>query len=222
MARLFLRFFRTVLVGRLTRSLPLTRPSACPSMSLGARRLAFCQTPVKTLASATDALQCVHKRLKNLAEIVGRFCETPPPRVPVMLPWECRVIYFLTVCVIPRRNALANDAAWRALCQTLKRLDNWNTYCVLMMPDHIHLLTAPIEREISVAAFLKWLKRWFNELYDFPRPCRWQSGGFDRLLRTSESIHDKWNYIRENPVRAGLVQHWKQWPYRKGFFEHEI
>ena len=145
-----------------------------------------------------------------------------PPRVPVMLPWECRVIYFLTVCVIPRRNALANDDAWRALCQTLKRLDKWNTYCVLMMPDHIHLLTAPIERELSVAAFLKWLKRWFNELYDFPRPCRWQSGGFDRLLRTSESIHDKWNYVRENPVRAGLVQHWKQWPYRKGFFEDEI
>src|SRR5438552_1826940 len=201
-------------------------------MSLGARRLALSETPVKTLASDTDALQCVHKRLKNLAEIVGRFYETPikiipiimarPPRIPVMLPWECRVIYFLTVCVIPRRNVLANDDAWRALCQTLKRLDKWNTYCVLMMPDHIHLLAAPIERELSVAAFLKWLKRWFNELYDFPRPCRWQSGGFDRLLRTSESIHDKWNYVRENPVLAGLVQHWKQWPYRKGFFDDEI
>ena len=84
------------------------------------------------------------------------------------------------------------------------------------------LLTAPIERELSVAAFLKWLKRWFNELYDFRQPCRWQSGGFDRLLRTSESIHEKWNYIRENPVRAGLVQHWKHWPYRKGFFDDEI
>ena len=46
--------------------------------------------------------------------------------------------------------------------------------------------------------------------------------GFDRLLRTSESIHEKWNYIRENPVRAGLVGHWKQWPYRKGFFDDEI
>jgi len=42
------------------------------------------------------------------------------------------------------------------------------------------------------------------------------------LLRTSESIHEKWQYIRENPVRAGLVQHWKQWPYRYGFFEDEI
>jgi putative transposase len=126
-----------------------------------------------------------------------------------MLPWEREVIYFLTVCVVPRRNALANDAAWRALCQTLERLDQWNTYCVLVMPDHIHLLTAPLERELSVAAFLKWMKRWFNQRYALPQQCRWQPGGFDRLLRTSESIREKWTYIRENPVRAGLVAHWK-------------
>jgi putative transposase len=145
-----------------------------------------------------------------------------PPRIPVMLPWGCRVIYFLTLCVVPRCNALDNEAAWRAFGQTLKRLNKWNTYCVLMMPDHVHLLTAPLERELSVAAFLKWLKRWFNDVYELPEKCEWQAGGFDRLLRTSESIHEKWQYIRENPVRAGLVAHWKQWPYRHGFFENEI
>jgi hypothetical protein len=91
-----------------------------------------------------------------------------PPRVPVMLPWECKVIYFLTLCIVPRCNALANDAVWRALCKTLKRLDKWNTYCVLVMPDHVHLLTAPLERELSVAVFLKWRKRWFNETHELP------------------------------------------------------
>ena len=161
-----------------------------------------------TLASDTDALQ-------------SKSCMARPPRVPVMLPWECRVIYFLIICVVPRCNALANDTAWRALCETLRRLDKWNTYCVLVMPDHVHLLSAPIERELNVAAFLKWLKRWFNEAYDFPAECQWQPGGFDRLLRTSESIHEKWNYIRENPVRAGLVEHWKEWPYCHGFFDDE-
>ena len=94
--------------------------------------------------------------------------------------------------------------------------------CVLAMPDQLHLLTAPRERELSVAAFLKWLKRWFNSAHDFPAGCQWQPGEFDRLLRTSESIREKWNYIRENLVRAGLVGHWKQWPYRHGFFDDEI
>jgi hypothetical protein len=31
----------------------------------------------------------------------------------------------------------------------------------------------------------------------------------------------KWNYVRENPVRADLVAHWKQWPYQKGFGDDE-
>ena len=76
-----------------------------------------------------------------------------PPRISVMLPWECKVIYFLTICITPRCKALANDAAWSAVCEALKRLDEWNTYCVITMPDHIHLLTAPLDRELSVAAF---------------------------------------------------------------------
>ena len=88
-----------------------------------------------------------------------------PPRIPVMLPWECKVICFITLCIVPRCEALANDAAWKAVCETLGRLDKWNTYCIMTMPDHIHLLTAPSQRELSVAAFLKWFKRWFNESY---------------------------------------------------------
>jgi REP element-mobilizing transposase RayT len=138
-----------------------------------------------------------------------------------MLPWECEVNYFLTVCVVPRRDVLANEQAWTALTASLERLDKWNTYCVLLMPDHIHLLTAPLDRDLSVSAYLKWLKRRFVELYEFPQPHRWQPGGFDRLLRTAESIREKWDYVRENPVRAGLVAHWKLWPYRKGFFDDE-
>jgi REP element-mobilizing transposase RayT len=113
-----------------------------------------------------------------------------PPRIPVMLPWQCKVIYFITICITPRCRTFANDAAWKAVCQTLNRLDKWNTYCIMIMPDHVHLLTAPLDRELSVTAFLKWFKRWFNESYR-AREWRWQAGGFDRLLRTSESIHEK-------------------------------
>jgi len=148
-------------------------------------------------------------------------CMARPPRIPVMLPWECQVIYFITLCVVPRCNALANAAAWKAVCEALGQLNKWNTYCIMVMSDHIHLLSAPSDRELSIAAFLKWFKRWFNEGYDAGEKWWWQPGGFDRLLRTSESVHEKWNYIRENPVRAGLVTHWKQWPYQKGFSDDE-
>jgi len=45
------------------------------------------------------------------------------------------------------------------------------------------------------------------------------AGCFDRLLRSGESLHDKWLYIQENPVRAALVQGWEDWPYRYEFNE---
>ena len=38
-----------------------------------------------------------------------------------------------------------------------------------------------------------------------------------RKKRREESAAEKWEYIRENPVRAGLVSHWSDWPYRIGF-----
>ena len=41
----------------------------------------------------------------------------------------------------------------------------------------------------------------------------WQKTFFDHLLRSSESYSEKWNYVRENPVRAGLVANAEDWPY---------
>jgi putative transposase len=42
----------------------------------------------------------------------------------------------------------------------------------------------------------------------------WQKGFFDHVLRSTESYSEKWLYMVENSVRAGLVTDWKQWPYQ--------
>jgi hypothetical protein len=42
----------------------------------------------------------------------------------------------------------------------------------------------------------------------------WQPGFFDHLLRNDESYARKWEYVRENPVRAGLVAERDQWPHQ--------
>ena len=44
-------------------------------------------------------------------------------------------------------------------------------------------------------------------------------GGFDRLLRAEESPQEKWLYMRQNPVRAGLVRRPEEWPYQMGLGE---
>jgi len=42
----------------------------------------------------------------------------------------------------------------------------------------------------------------------------WQADYFDRYLRTSESYSEKWDYVDQNALRAGLVERVEDWPYR--------
>jgi REP-associated tyrosine transposase len=144
-----------------------------------------------------------------------------PPRIPNWLSWEQESVYFITFCVEKRHHVLANPRAWQITLSTLERLNRWATLAAIAMPDHI--LTAPQDREASVSAYCKWFKRWFNETYCRPsvsdgRPWvqtwQWQEGCFDRLLRSDESLSDKWAYLRENPLRAGLVSNSEDWPYQ--------
>ena len=41
----------------------------------------------------------------------------------------------------------------------------------------------------------------------------WQRDFFDHVLRDDESYGNEWNYVKDNPVRAGLVSNPEEWPY---------
>jgi hypothetical protein len=41
----------------------------------------------------------------------------------------------------------------------------------------------------------------------------WQREFFDHVLRSTESYSEKWNYVKDNPVRAGLVSASDEWKY---------
>jgi putative transposase len=144
-----------------------------------------------------------------------------PPRIPVWLPQEREIIYFVTICVKDRRPVLANHETLHALENAVRKLNEWRIYAAVLMPDHIHLLAAPNERELRVGNLSAAIKRWMRQDFE-GQPLRlphweWQAGCFDRLLRSGESAQAKWEYMRENPVRAGLVKEWNEWPYSIGF-----
>jgi hypothetical protein len=42
----------------------------------------------------------------------------------------------------------------------------------------------------------------------------WQKRFFDHVMRSAESYEQKWTYVRDNPVRAGLVGRAEDWPYQ--------
>ena len=136
-----------------------------------------------------------------------------PPRIPNLLSKDSDTIYFLTLCVSGRARVLDNDFSWATFQSVWRRLDRWEVLAAVAMPDHLHILVAPLEdRDQSLSDFLKWFKRWFNA--EAKPKWKWMGGGFDRLLRGHESVIEKWEYLRENPVRAGLVEKCEDWPYQ--------
>ena len=42
----------------------------------------------------------------------------------------------------------------------------------------------------------------------------WQEEFFDHVLRSNESYSQKWEYVKENPVRAGFVKNSEEWPFQ--------
>ena len=85
-------------------------------------------------------------------------------------------------------------------------------YC--FMPDHLHLLAAGQLESADLNAFAKDVKQRIG--YHAPRPRAatiWQKGYYDRILRDDEEILTVAKYILANPVRKGLVQEPRDYPF---------
>lgn len=86
------------------------------------------------------------------------------------------------------------------------------------MPDHTHLLLCPKEQERgvwwSLSSILHSLKSFTsnetNKLLKW-KGSVWQDESFDRIVRDEDEFLEKWNYIRNNPVKRGLCTGPETW-----------
>jgi len=85
-------------------------------------------------------------------------------------------------------------------------------YC--FMPDHVHLLisgrlpTSDIKRAMD--AFKYESGHWFLRN---AAGVEWQRNYYDHVIRHTESLSNHVVYTLNNPVRAGLVDHWNDYPF---------
>jgi putative transposase len=86
----------------------------------------------------------------------------------------------------------------------------------VLVPDHFHLFVAFRAGELTLSGWMKSLKNALSKtLRAIGKPApHWQDGFFDHVLRSSESHEQKRVYVRDNPVRAGLVRRAEDWPYQ--------
>ena len=82
------------------------------------------------------------------------------------------------------------------------------------MPDHLHLLLEGLVGASDFCRFMKDAKqRTSFHAIRFGGGRLWQDGYHDRIVRQNEDIAAYVDYILQNPVRAGLVERAKDYPY---------
>ena len=91
----------------------------------------------------------------------------------------------------------------------------WLVGDFVLMPDHVHFFCCPMRISDGVSVE-RWTGFWKDRLSKRLREpdWRWQDGLFHTRLRSDEHYRDRLEYLRENPVKAGLVESWEDWPWK--------
>src|SRR5206468_6030651 len=152
-----------------------------------------------TLAK-TDAM---HKHLRRLER--------------VWIDWP---IYFITSCTFKRRSILVSKEVAKILVdewQQARERHGWAVGRYVIMPDHVHFFCSAELDAKRLPTFMQAWKQWTSKRMARELKFRgkvWQEEFFDHVLRSSESYGQKWDYVKENPVRAGLVKRSDEWPWQ--------
>ncbi len=129
-------------------------------------------------------------------------------------------LFFITCCVRDREKMLADERVAQILVeawQTSPEVYGWLVGRHVVMPEHVHFFAAPRRDDAkTLSQFLASWKRWTKRQIHAQgvSTFEWQAEFFDHLLRSGESYEEKWEYVRANPVRAGLVVTPDEWPFQ--------
>ena len=134
--------------------------------------------------------------------------------------WIERPIYFITTCAFRRQQILASSEIAAILIKEWQQAHSRHGWAIgryVVMPDHVHFFCAPELDAKPLSIFIGFWKEWTSKgikrALELPGSV-WQEEFFDHLLRSFESYSQKWDYVQENPVRAGLVAKADNWPWQ--------
>jgi REP element-mobilizing transposase RayT len=127
---------------------------------------------------------------------------------------ETTATFFITINCKPRgmEHLTAGDLPAKLFESVafLRDRRRWFPELFLLMPDHLHALVSfPWEKDQGMNRVLADWKRYVATKHG----VSWQRDYFDHRIRSEQDHVSTWFYIRENPVRAGLVKTFDQWPH---------
>lgn len=131
--------------------------------------------------------------------------------------YSTRCSYFVTIVAHERRRFFDDPQIAEATINCLLELREkrqFNLYQYCLMPDHLHALIGIGDSGLSLSAICGAFKSLSTRAF-------WQCGGvklwqrqfFDHIIRNENEFLEVVEYIRLNPVRKGLVEHWREWRF---------
>ena len=123
----------------------------------------------------------------------------------------------VTICARGRRLVFSHSALARdciALLYDMAQATDVPVYAYCLMPDHAHLLLSTSGKNDVVDFVGQW--KGLTTRLSWQRGLQgswWQRRFYDHVLRDDESLQDCARYILNNPVRAGLAETWREYPF---------
>ncbi len=209
---------------------PYAKENILPTLSMGlnAEQKSALQTLIASLnEKAAPGSICLRRVRENPPP---PFFSTPPAGISEFTFRRRRLphleipgrIYHITWST--HKNLLLSPAARE---KTLAACHFWHDkkihcYLACVMPDHVHLLMRPLplpqknDSVYSLSEVLHSIKSFsaheVNKVMGRTGPV-WNDESFDRLIRSQNDLHEKWNYIWNNPRKIGLVGSMEEYPF---------
>ena len=125
--------------------------------------------------------------------------------------------YSLTMCTHQRQRTFRSTMIVNRVLYHLKQAVagagfEITAYC--FMPDHLHLLTEGLSEDADLRRFVHEFKQ--RSAFEYKRATGqplWQPRYHDHVLRDDEATKSVAGYIIQNPVRAGLVEDPRRYPF---------
>jgi len=123
----------------------------------------------------------------------------------------------ITVCTRKRERVLTDEPLSWILEDALRSASTDSpmtvfVWCVL--PDHLHAVVAPVD----CGSVIDWVRLLKGRVTAAARKHGlrrlWQRSFHDHVLRADEAVAEAVKYVLANPVRANLVENWRDWPHR--------
>ena len=126
--------------------------------------------------------------------------------------------YLITICSRNKESIFINEELNQLIIKCLmgeKERTGFKLFVYCLMPNHLHLLLAPSDKEISVPKFIGAFKSKTTRIaWDYGISGKlWQARFHDRIVRKREDLKTIGQYLLDNPVRKGLSIKWQDYKY---------